>query len=268
MKKILGTIISILLGYLVSYYTTGQEKGYPLLGFHTSFSEQIAHQKNAELLQISLEHIKYYQYQEALELLLNILNNDPDHWDAIYYTGHAYLKLEQYQNAHEYLTRAVYLHPNSFEAALDMGICMYYLENYQLSVENLSRAVLLKDDVKQTYLANYYLAASYWKLREREQALVFIRAARMAEPEYYGSHILEAAILIDAMQYQKAIELLNSIYENKKNEPDFQTVLARAYFGKQNTIKALHHVDTALIINPQFDDAIVLNLTIKKMMEP
>lgn len=176
----------------------------------------------------NLGNIYYRQGQidEAIKEYQAALDQQPDFADAYYNLGLAYKKMEQLDNAIEAFTAAIINNINNSEAFYSLGTIYLQKGLFNKAMEQFQQALNLKPD------ANIYNAI--------------------------GTVYLETGLLDEAMtEFQQAIRI----------KPDYSVAnynLGLVYWKKGEVQKAKEHIQSSLVLNPNFTEAQRALIDLKK----
>ena len=134
---------------------------------------------NAEmkLFERATDLVRDRRYEEALNLLRQVIAQDPSHWNALYLAGQCYRYLGDYENAIKYLKRAADQKNDEAGIFLALGIALQLNKELESAISALKRAI----EIDPLYSFAYNsLALTYEKRGELDQALHNYHAAILA----------------------------------------------------------------------------------------
>jgi len=108
--------------------------------------EQQREQQLERARQTSQQGITAYKsgnYGNAIDLLQQALQINPDLSDAYFYLGASYLEMRDYAKARQYFQKAIEKDPNHKMAYLNLGILSQESKNYDRAIECLNKVILL-----------------------------------------------------------------------------------------------------------------------------
>jgi tetratricopeptide (TPR) repeat protein len=120
------------------------------------------------------------RYDEALRLLQEALKIDPDHVEALYYTGLAYLALRQPALAAEVLEKARAKDPKDPNIRLQLGVAYFSQERYEQAEPLLSQ--LFSEQPRLPNLG-YYVGFMRYRRKDYQGALEAFRAGVSPDPD-------------------------------------------------------------------------------------
>jgi len=113
------------------------------------------------------------KHQEAIDLALKELENDPNNPHLLNFIGYSYVEYNlNLDEAEKFLTRAIAINPNDSFITDSMGWLYYKQKKYDLAIDYLTRA--LKDDPDEPTLLEH-LAEVYYARGDKEKALELFR---------------------------------------------------------------------------------------------
>ena len=119
------------------------------------------------------------QWDRALDLLRQALAKEPDHVEALYYTGVAYMGKRQPAEAVKYLEPARQKSPADTSIAYQLGLAYVALEQYDRAQPLLEQA-FARDPTLDSL--GYYVGYLRYRKEQYQDALRAFRAARTADP--------------------------------------------------------------------------------------
>ena len=124
--------------------------------------------------------VRQGQYEAAIPLYQNVLEEDPYRNNAWLYLGTCYEALEQYESAIEHYQKELDVDFDDFEVRYRVGRCLLKKGDFQEAVEVLNRATVNRRNA-DTY---FYLGEAYLGLRDKAAA----RAQYELALEYNPGH--------------------------------------------------------------------------------
>ena len=118
------------------------------------------------------------QWDKALDLLRRALARQPDHAEALYYTGIAYMGKQQPAAAVPVLQRARQLSPAESSIALQLGLAYVALEQYDRAATILEEAFAREPGLNSL---GYYVGFLRYRKERYQDALAAFRAGRTSE---------------------------------------------------------------------------------------
>lgn len=153
----------------------------------------------------------------AIELLKQLIHDQPGNAFFLGMLGHAYMQANEYSEAITSFKRSIEIDPNSWAVHADLGATFGKLTQFEKAIEHLERAVALKPSHADS-LSN--LSVCLTNVGRHEEALAYGKKAIRLDPENAGYHdgvgcvLTELGQLSEAVSYmEKAIDLDNT-YSN------------------------------------------------------
>lgn len=157
-------------------------------------------------------YLVHEQYKEAINILQDVLRDDPDNVKAIYWTGIAYEGLGDFQETEFYLRKAISVNPDYADALNALGY--FFAENGT----NLDEAVgLIKKAMKKSPGQAGYIDSlgwAYFKQGKLDEALEQLETAMRLMPEsaeiqdHLGDAYMKKGLKDKAIAaWQRAIQL-------------------------------------------------------------
>ena len=125
-------------------------------------------------------HFEDKQFDEALDNLRRALQLEPDHFEALYYSGLTHLARRQPAEARPFLERARARAPQDPVVAFQLGLALFSLEEYDRAgplMEEAFRAQPTLDGL------GYYVGFLRYRGKNYQGALAAFRAGRASDPE-------------------------------------------------------------------------------------
>ncbi|HEX9822383.1 MAG TPA: tetratricopeptide repeat protein [Methylomirabilota bacterium] len=119
------------------------------------------------------------RWDKALGLLRQALGREPDHVEALYYTGVAYMGMKQPADAVAVLQRARRKSPAETSIAYQLGLAYFALEQYAQAAPILEE-VFAREPALESL--GYYVGFLRYRAGRYEDALAAFRAGRTADP--------------------------------------------------------------------------------------
>ncbi|HSE93936.1 MAG TPA: tetratricopeptide repeat protein [Methylomirabilota bacterium] len=120
------------------------------------------------------------RYDAALENLKRALEIEPDHVEALYYTGVVYMVQRRPAAAVPFLERARAKSPKEPSLAYQLGLAYFALEQYDRALPLLEQAFAVQPELDSL---GYYLGFLRYRNKNYRGALSALRAGRASDPE-------------------------------------------------------------------------------------
>ena len=119
------------------------------------------------------------EYNDALAIFHQILEENPTSSEAYLGIGDIYLEQSDYTRAEPALARAAKLSPRNFDAQFRHGLALQMLDRFLEAIQAYHRALTIDPDSAD---ANRNLASAYLRLQEPRNALPFAKRAVALDP--------------------------------------------------------------------------------------
>jgi tetratricopeptide (TPR) repeat protein len=120
------------------------------------------------------------RYDEALKNLQEALKREPDHVEALYYTGVIYLALRRPDEAVQFLARAQKRSPSDLSIAFQLGLAYFAQERFDDAEPLLERAFRADPTIDGL---GYYVGVMRYRKKDYRGALAVFRAGRATDPQ-------------------------------------------------------------------------------------
>lgn len=214
--------------------------------------------KSPELVSAQTTLAKAYivtkQYDKALELASNWKNTSPNDAKPYMLAGDVYTRQQKFNEAKVEFEKASTLDKTSPSPKLAMV-------NLALAQENVQQANSLLDDLLVEYpnspsaLATYYLVSK--QQNKQSSGIEKIQAAFKSDPTNLTTRLLLARVEVVESNYQKAIELLNEVKDQKDLPKAYWKTLGQSLIKTNQLRPATQHYDAWLQKSPNDKDAVV-----------
>lgn len=216
------------------------------------------------LYMLGIVDIELGNYESALTLLRQVVNCSENNHEALHNIAYVYFKMDRYEEAISYAKKSLAIFQYKIETYLLLGdiyailnkekeslnfyamaemngLRTYYLYlswatslqkfgYYGDAIEKLEKANEFLPE-KNSYEIYACLALSFWKIDNKEMAMVNIAKSLEINPDNHLANFLYAELEVDNHNYEHAMELL------KKCEKDYETK------GKNYMLKAICYIE-------------------------
>jgi len=117
---------------------------------------------------IAFQLIQQQNYQEALEIILSLLQDDADDWNLNYLAGQCYRFTGDIEKAIGFLSHAAQVNIDEPEIFLALGIAYQINEDYEVAIDKLTIATKLDASFFSAYNS---LGLTYRKMNQPQNAL-------------------------------------------------------------------------------------------------
>jgi tetratricopeptide (TPR) repeat protein len=163
------------------------------------------------------------KYDQAIAGLRQLVELDPQDFQAWTELGTNYLLKESYDDAEKAYLRAIEVRPSFFLALLNLGRLYLTQKKSQPAIENLTRAIQAKPDSAD---ANYFLGEAYLQIKKGSVAVGYLNEAIRLDPQGKADVHLRLALLYNAagmkdkaaIEYEEFLKKRPNYAERKKLE--------------------------------------------------
>jgi putative PEP-CTERM system TPR-repeat lipoprotein len=214
--------------------------------------------KSPELVSAQTTLAKAYivtkQYDKALELASNWKNNSPEDAKPYLLAGDVYTRQQKFAEAKLEFEKALTLdnkNPSPKLAMVNLAVAQKDMPQASLLLEQL--LVELPNNVPA--LATYYMVSK--QDNKQSSGIEKIQSAFNREPSNMAIRLLLARVQVVESNYQKAIELLSEVKDQKNLPKAYWKTLGQSFIKTNQLRPATLHYDAWLQKEPNDKDAIV-----------
>jgi len=170
-------------------------------------------------IKFSNQHVVHYtkgtvlsligKYDEAVICYDKVLQEVPNHPNAIYHRGICFLNLKKCKEGLEDFNATLQIDPNNELAVLNKGICLDSLDDHKAAIKCFDDIIEKKQANKVHFDALFQKAKSLRKLNNNEEALQCVDAILSRSIPYGQAYHLKALILCDMGTYNPALKCIN-----------------------------------------------------------
>lgn len=176
------------------------------------------------------------QLPEAAALYLEVLDAEPDNFDALHLLGVYAQQTGDNQAAYDLITRALGIDPQAAHAHTNLGIVLQQMQRHDDALQSHRKAIDI-EPANQTALNN--CGATLLKMRRPAEAVVYFERALAAAPAYAEAMGNLGNAYIDLRRYREALLCLDRAL---LLSPHF----VAAHFNRGNALQGLNRIDEAL----------------------
>ncbi|MHC4077235.1 MAG: O-linked N-acetylglucosamine transferase family protein [Planctomycetota bacterium] len=206
----------------------------------------------ASLLAEAVRHHRSGELEAAERLYRQILEVDPEHFDALHLAGLVAYRRGRFGEAVELITRAVGVNPNNAEACYRLGNAVVRQGDLEQAIGWYERAVQLQPDYPE---ACYNLGTAMTQLDRTDEAIRWYERAIKSKADYpeacfnLGNAVSRQGRLQEAVEwYRKALQInpeLTAVHNN----------LANMLMEQGELEGAITHYRQALELEPGYAEA-------------
>jgi tetratricopeptide (TPR) repeat protein len=174
--------------------------------------------KNSAAFQNATEAIEKKHYDQALFLLGQIVETDPNDFQAWERLGTVYFIQKKFAEAERSYVEALKKHPGYAVTLISLGRVRIVLKNFDGAVEVLTQAVQLEPGSAQS---NYFLGEAYLQLKKGSKAVTYLYEALKLDPVGMAeAHLRLAALYHGAGMKDKAAHEYEEFLKKRPDYPD------------------------------------------------
>jgi len=180
----------------------------------------------ANLLYDGMVHIEHARYKEAVPILEEVLNQEPNALTAYPLLGRAYVSLKEYQKAIAPLQHVVELTPENSLAQYELGCALVKTGQWNEAMPHFEAAV---SQMNSSAMMHFYLALVYQQTSRDDDALAQFKDALRWDPQNFPANLLLGRMYIKQQKAAEAIPLLRKAAALRPDAIDPHRLLADAY---------------------------------------
>lgn len=200
----------------------------------------------ATKLKLGKSYEKEKEFNKAIAIYEEIVNNDAENMLVQYQLGKLYVKTKQPTKAIETYSTIIKQDSTNANYHYQLGVAYGMLKKRNLKINSFLKA-FTNDD---THIKSIHqLALAFTFLRDKDSAAIFINKGLSVNPNHIALNKLKINSLYRNEKYKKAIKLLNRIDTIEPNEHYTQKMLGRSYFNLKKYKKASEFLKKAIDID-------------------
>ena len=203
------------------------------------FSQAFALQQRGQLAQAEA------LYQQVLEL-------QPQHFDALHFLGIISLQTKQLQRAVELIGNAIRINPRNAAAYNNRGIALHGLNRLDEALASCERAIFLKPNYAEAY---YNRGNALRDLKRFDEALASYDRAIVLKPDYADPYINRGVVLKNLNRLDEALASYNHAIALKPDDAQAYYDRGIALQDRKRLDEALASYDRAIALKPDYADA-------------
>jgi tetratricopeptide (TPR) repeat protein len=158
------------------------------------------------------------KYSEALDLLLQVLNDDGNDYEVWTELGTVYLMQQDFGKAESAYERSCEVNPSFFQSFFNLGKLRIARKRFDAAIEPLEQSIKLRPTSAQ---ANDLLGEAYLQLQKGSKAVIYLNEALRLDPDGMVQVHLRLARLYNAAGMKtKAAEEYEEFLKKKPDYPD------------------------------------------------
>jgi len=200
------------------------------------------------LLQKALQFHRSGNLNKAEVIYQKILENNPNHHDALQLLGVIFAQRKDYEKGVDFLSRSINLYPKNPEVLNNRGNIYYHLEKKDLALLDYLSAVEIE---KENLNALNWIWKIYFEFKDFENAFVFVNKYLLLKPNDFltindkGKILRQLCRLEEALECHQLAVKLNSLFAEGYHS------LALVYQDLERPLETIENFNIALQIEPQ-----------------
>jgi tetratricopeptide (TPR) repeat protein len=191
-------------------------------------------------------------FLEAIEIYRTLLDQSPKDFNIKFLLGVAYLKSDQFHSAINELQDCLEINPNLLLANHALGCALFMMEEFEASIQPFNREIALNPAYADAYCDKAYALNELKRFRE---SLDTASMAKQLDPTFADPYNAIATSLNEVDQYDEAMENALRAIDIDRSKPNYYYTLGNIFLNKGNLQGALNSFNTALEINPKYEEA-------------
>jgi len=180
----------------------------------------------ANLLYQALVHMQNEQYQEAVPILEQVLEQEPNTPIALLQLGRAYMAVKEYQKAVTPLRNLVEKKPDDAFARYEFGCALVKTGNWEEAAPQFEAAVFQNSG---SAMMHFYLALVYQRTSRVGEAAKEFQSALRLDPDNFPANLLLGRLLVMQQRAAEALPYLRKATRLRPDSIDAHHFLADVY---------------------------------------
>jgi tetratricopeptide (TPR) repeat protein len=199
--------------------------------------------------------VKYYQtgnFRQAENIYKEILESQPDNFDALYFLGVILQQKKEYDSAISYYKKALHLNPRKADAYYNLGLIFQDQAEFDEAIESYQQAIKLNPDFADAY---YNLGLIFQDQAEADSAIANYRIFLQFNSKDADAYLNLGHAYQMKGQLEEAITCFQKAMQINTDLPDAYYNLGNAYKEKGQPEVAIPYYQKAIQRAPDFVDA-------------
>jgi choline-sulfatase len=180
----------------------------------------------ANLLYDALVGMENEQFREAVPILEQVLNQEPNTPIALLHLGRAYMALQEYQKAVAPLGDLVERKPDDAFARYELGCALVKTGHWEDAAPHFEAAV---SQMTGSAMMHFYLALVYQRTSRADEAKKEFQSAVHLDPDNFPANLLLGRLFIGQQRAKDALPYLRKAAKLRPDSIDVHRFLADAY---------------------------------------
>jgi len=211
------------------------------------YNKQEKYDKAMEAYDYALA-INSQNYEEAIPVYHEYLENEPDNYEAMTYLAECYEKTSEVTLARKYYQEAIELAPDYADPWFGLGIISLNTGNTDDSLIYFHKAVRLDDENPEIW---YLLGKAHYSKGEKKAALRCFREALKLDAYYDEVWCDLGNLIMNESLAEKALPYLEHAYKVTGDLPGINYLLSAVYLHSGKNEKAFKHLSIALNLDKE-----------------
>ena len=189
----------------------------------------------------------YNQYDDAIEFLDKVINEDPFSYSAWYFKGLGYQREEKYEKAIDSYEFCIAIDDTNTMGHLGQGNCRMEQNQYTKAIESFKLS-LDNDDTDGEVLCN--IAECYEHMKDDNGAKYYYQKSIKTNPNLSDAYFGLAMVYKRANQWKDAERNLQKAIDIDQYESLYHIELAEIFLANQNKEMCYRHYNLAMELDP------------------
>ena len=188
------------------------------------------------LIERALDFHKNGKINEALNLYLELIENDKNNPQLLFLLGTAYTQIEKNTEGVDYLKKSLSIKPNNASAHSNLGNAYKNLNRYEEALTSFDKAIQINPNFADAYSNRGVILQ---EIKHFDEALKSYDSAIKINPNHFFSHGNKGITLKDLDRYDEALKSYDKAIQINPN-------FIEGYNNKGNALKDLKRYEEAL----------------------
>ena len=188
------------------------------------------------LIERALDFHKNGKINEALNLYLELIENDKNNPQLLFLLGTAYTQIEKNIEGVDYLKKSLSIKPNNASAHSNLGNAYKNLNRYEEALTSFDKAIQINPNFADAYSNRGVILQ---EIKHFDEALKSYDSAIKINPNHFFSHGNKGITLKDLDRYDEALKSYDKAIQINPN-------FIEGYNNKGNALKDLKRYEEAL----------------------
>jgi tetratricopeptide (TPR) repeat protein len=205
-----------------------------------------------ENFQLAVEYYQEGKLKEAENILVGIVNLDPDNAAALHLLGVIHYNLKNYKSAEKYIEKSLYLNPDEAFAYFNLANIFRDEQKLDEAIDNYQKALQINPDLSDAY---YNLGIIFEKKRQIDEAVTCYEKTIQIAPDDAGAYNNLGVVLQKKGRIDDAIARFKKALQIKPDYARTYNNLGIALHEKKQFDEAINNYKVAIQLEPDLADA-------------